>query len=257
MTNILLAKPTLPADFIDVSVGEAHVVREALLSVFDILACDLPKVNSIFEYQPPQGYKPLVQILENKYQAPVIITNGAKNALGACMFALQQMDNFNVYLPRPWWALLPPLIDMHGLKHAHEEAYSDSYLCVAPNNPCGSMPDLQDLSDTANYCGKIFIHDAVYYNHIYLPRSHKLEQFGDVQIYSASKSFGLSSLRVGWIVCPNTEMYKWILQYMEHMTVGVSIISQVFLYNLLNRMHGYPSLTERFEFYGSRRLARI
>jgi aspartate/methionine/tyrosine aminotransferase len=247
MTDILLAKPQLSADWKDCSIGEAHVVRHALRSIFDISACDLPKDNFIFEYQEPRGYKPLVQLLEEKYQSPVVICNGAKQGMGAAFFALKQMGKNKVYLPRPWWALIPPLMEMHSLKSSHEEDDCDSYFCVAPNNPCGSMPDLQSLSFTAKYCNKPFIHDAVYYNNIYLPNCSQFEQFGDVQIYSSSKSFGLSSLRVGWVVCPNTEMYKLILHYMEHMTVGVSIVSQIFLYNLLNRMHGYPTLTEKFE----------
>src|SRR5258708_39125751 len=138
MSDILLAKPILPLDFIDTSVGEAHIVRDALLSIFDISACDLPKLPHLFEYQPPQGYKPLVQLLEDKYQSPVVICNGAKNALGACMFALKQMGKNNVYLPRPYWALIPPLMEMHNLRYSHEEGDgTDSYLCVAPGNPDG------------------------------------------------------------------------------------------------------------------------
>lgn len=247
MIDILLAKPNLAADVIDTSVGEAHVVRDALLSVFDVSDCDLPKVPSLFEYLPPQGYKPLVQLLEKKYQAPVIITNGAKNALGAVFYALKQMSKNNVYLPSPYWALIPPLMDMHGIGYSHEESDTDSYLCVAPNNPDGSMPDLETLANSAKQSGKPFIHDSVYFNHIYLPKSYLLKQYGDVQIYSSSKSFGLSALRVGWVVCHHPEIYKLMLQYMEHMTVGVSIVSQIFLYNLLNTMHGYPTLTEKFE----------
>ena len=34
---------------------------------------------------------------------------------------------------------------------------------------------------------------------------------------------------------------------MEAMTVGASVISQLFLYNLLKTMHGYPTLTQKFE----------
>lgn len=247
MTDILLAKPTLLKGFLDASVGEAHVVRDALLSIFDVSACDVPKVPSLFEYLPPQGYKPLVQLLENKYQAPVVICNGAKNALGAIFYALKQMGKNNVYLPSPHWALIPPLMEMHGLGYSHEENDTDSCLCVAPNNPDGSMVDLEKLSSTAKRDGKPFIHDSVYFNHIYLPKSYQLKQYGDVQIYSSSKSLGLSSLRIGWATISNPELYKLVLQYMEHMTVGASIVSQLFLYNLLNTMQGYPTLTEKFE----------
>jgi aspartate/methionine/tyrosine aminotransferase len=248
MTEILLAKPKLPSDWIDLSVGEAYVVREALLSIFDITACDLFDPQRIFDYQDPQGYKPLVQLLEDKYRAPVIITNGAKQGLGAVMFALAQMGKSNLGMHTPYWALIPPLMKAHGLNYSPEDLNGmDSYLCVAPNNPCGHMPDLKSMSEAFKERGIPFIHDAVYYNHIYLPSSVPLQQYGDVQIYSSSKSFGLSGLRVGWLVCPNTEFYKLAQYYMETMTVGVSIVSQIFLYNLLNRMRGYPTLTDNFE----------
>jgi len=245
---MLLAKSKLPDDYIDASIGEAHVVRDALLSIFDVSAIDLPKDKGIFEYQEPQGYKPLVQLLEAKHQAPVIIVNGAKQGLGAICYALKQLGKSNLALPRPWWCLIPPLMEMHGVNHIIEDDLNtDSYLCVAPNNPCGNMPDMKTLSESMKERGLPLIHDGAYYSHTYLPQSYKLDSFGDAQIYSISKLFGISSIRLGYVVCGNTELYKLILHYVEAMTVGVSIVSQIFLYNLLNTMHGYPTLTEKFE----------
>ena len=245
---MLLAKCNLPNDYIDAGIGEAHVVRDTLLSIFDVSACDLPNDKSIFEYQEPQGYKPLVQLLENKYQAPVIITNGAKQGIGAVCYALKQLGKSNLMLPRPWWCLIPPLMEMHGVNHITEDdPKMDSYLCVAPNNPCGNMPNMKLLSETMKERGIPFVHDAAYFSHTYLPQGYKLDSFGDAQIYSISKMYGLSSLRLGFVTCPNTELYKLILHYVEAMTVGASIVSQIFLYNLLNRMCGYPTLTEKFE----------
>jgi aspartate/methionine/tyrosine aminotransferase len=245
---MLLAKCDLPNDYIDAGIGEAHVVRDALLSIFDISAIDLPKDKGIFEYQEPQGYKPLVQLLEAKHQAPVIIVNGAKQGLGAICYALKQLGKSNLALPRPWWCLIPPLMEMHGVNHIIEDDLNaDSYLCVAPNNPCGNMPDMKTLSESMKERGIPLIHDGAYYSHTYLPQSYKLDSFGDAQIYSISKLFGISSIRLGYVVCGNTELYKLILHYVEAMTVGVSIVSQIFLYNLLNTMRGYPTLTEKFE----------
>jgi aspartate/methionine/tyrosine aminotransferase len=250
MSNILLAKPQLSSDWIDTSVGEAHIIKDNLLNIFNILPYHLSEVNKMWEYHEPQGYKKLIQLLEIKYKSPVIITNGAKNALGACFYALQQMGKKTVGMRNPYWALIPPLLHMHGLSWSSVFPETDAHLLLAPNNPDGWTPDNKTLQTMAEWSKEEnipFIHDAVYYNHIYLPQTYPLKQIGDVQIYSASKSLGLSGLRLGWVVCPNVEFYKLILQYMEHMTVGVSIVSQVFLYDLLNRMHGYPTLTEKFE----------
>jgi aspartate/methionine/tyrosine aminotransferase len=254
MSDILLAKPILPSDWFDVSVGEPHIVRDILLSIFDLSIYELPKVKHMYEYPAPIGYKPLVEALEAKYKAPVIITNGAKQALGACFYALKKMGKATVGMKSPYWALIPPLVEMHGLNWNvttfGDKSEADSYLLLAPNNPDGSMPDPLHLTATAEALKELaipFIHDAAYYTHTYLPDNVQLGQYGDVQIYSISKMWGLSGLRVGYVVCPNTEFYKLIQQYMEAMTVGVSIVSQMFTYDLLNRMNGYPSLTEKFD----------
>jgi aspartate/methionine/tyrosine aminotransferase len=240
MGNILLAKPQLPPDWIDCSVGEAHLVQDNLFSLFDLTNYQVRQVPHLYEYPPPSGYLPLVRLLEDKYQAPVIITNGAKQALGACFYALRQMKLQVVGMRKPYWALIPPLLEMHGLEF-DEDDY-DSYLSVAPNNPDGFMPTSWDIG-----YGVPYLHDAAYYTHIYLPRAHPLPVLGDVQIYSASKMFGLSGLRIGWVVCSNPDFYQLIQYYMENMTVGVSNVSQVFLFDLLSRMENQSVLTQEFE----------
>ncbi len=253
MSDILLAKPILPPDWIDVSVGEPHVVREHLLDVFDLSVYELPKVSHMYEYPAPNGYKPLVQLLEEKHKAPVIITNGAKQGLGACFYALKQMGKSRVGMRTPFWALIPPLAEMHGMKCIEEtNPIWDSFLALSPNNPDGYVFDTEYLRDACNLSLEKerhipLIHDAAYYTPIYMPDGHALPAFGDVQIFSISKMLGLSGLRLGYVVCHNKEFYKLILQYMEAMTVGVSIASQMFLNDLLGRMNAYPTLTESFE----------
>lgn len=254
MSELLLAKPILPADWIDVSVGEPHVVRNHLLEVFNLDLYELPKVDHMWEYPAPNGYKPLVQLLEEKYKAPVVITNGAKQALGACFYALKQLGYSLCDQKRPYWALIPPLAKMHGLEIFHDSCPPNGndfpFLLLSPNNPDGSCESAEDLIRLSNHYKERhlpLIHDAAYYTPIYTQDGHGLPAIGDVQIYSISKMLGLSGLRLGYIVCHNPEFYKLILQYMEAMTVGVSIASQIFLYDLMNRMHGYPTLKEAFE----------
>jgi len=245
MSNLLLAKPDLPDGWLDCSVGEPHVVRENLIKIFDLSVYEVPKVPHMYEYPNPNGYKPLVQLLEEKHHAPVIITNGAKQALGACFYALQQMDKKRIGMRKPYWALIPPLLEMHGIGYV-ENTY-DSYLALAPNNPDGFMPKLELAANICKELGIPYIHDAAYYTHVYLPPEYQLKSFGDVQIYSISKMLGLSGLRLGYVVCHSTEFYKLILNYMENMTVGVSIMPQIFLHDLMRRMNAYPTLTQQFE----------
>lgn len=252
MSEILLAKPKLPPDWIDVSVGEPHIVRENLTRIFDLNPTHhmVPTVDRMHEYPAPTGYQPLVEFLEKKHGAPVIITNGAKQALGATFYALQRMGKSLVGMRNPYWALIPPLVKMHGLRVETESDLCDSYLCLAPNNPDGWAENPNEMVGMAKSYqdnDMPFIHDAAYYTHVYLPDSYELKQFGDVQIYSISKMLGLSGLRIGYVVCPNPSFYRYIQEYMEAMTVGVSVIPQIFLEHLFKKMASRPDLTDDFE----------
>jgi aspartate/methionine/tyrosine aminotransferase len=242
----LLVKRPVSDDVIDAAIGEAHVVKEALFNTFtNIFPYQLPQTPNMFEYLSPEGYPPLVELLENKYKAKVVITCGAKQALSAVCYSLNQMGKSTVGLKSPFWCLLPPLIKMHGLDVSIDDY--DAYLAVSPNNPSGEMLDLAEIDTFCRYGNSPLIHDAVYYTYSYLPRTIELKQYGDVQIYSASKAFGLSSIRVGFAICSNPEFYKYIKEYVEMTTVGVSIASQMFLFEILNQMEGYPTLVEKFE----------
>ena len=92
MSHLLLTKPNLPDGWIDVSIGEAHLVRQNLLDIFQIsgeLELGYLKDKDLI-YPDPTGYQPLVDHLEDKHNAPVIITNGAKQGLGAAFYALKK-----------------------------------------------------------------------------------------------------------------------------------------------------------------------
>lgn len=262
MSDILLAKPKLPEGWIDCSVGEPYLVRDNLIKIFQLeeeLKISRLKIDDLI-YPEPTGYAPLVKHLEDKHGAPVIITNGAKQALGAVFYALKKMGKSLMAQKLPYWALIPPLATMHGLHTCtydpesilENDSYDwDSYLLVAPNNPDGYCPDpitLQKIAARLKEKNIPFIHDAAYYTHIYLPETHTLPAVGDVQIYSISKMLGFSGLRLGYAVCRNPEFYKLIQEYMEAMTVGVSIASQTWLFDVLDRrMRSYPILTQSFE----------
>jgi len=257
MSDILLAKPKLPPDWIDVSVGEPYLVRDNLIKIFQVeeeLKIAHLKVEDLV-YPSPTGYQPLVRHLEEKHGSPVIITNGAKQALGAVFYALKRLGWDYCQEKSPHWALIPPLAKMHGVDmiHANGPCSEDRspFLLLSPNNPdghCESPEELLKLSKEYKEANLPLIHDAAYYTHIYLPPIHTLPKIGDVQIYSISKMFGFSGLRLGYVVCHNLEFYKLIQEYMEAMTVGVSIASQTWLYDLLDRrMRSFPTLMEKFE----------
>jgi len=247
MSDVLLANPVLEDGWIDAAVGEAHLIRNNLLSICNLNDL-MPQVTSDDLIYPfPNGYKPLVQFLEDQHHAPVIITNGAKQALGACFYALSQTGKTEIAMKSPHWALIPPLAQMHGLDSVFSEPNKNvqSYLLLAPNNPDGWMGDLDCADKFCKENNIPLIHDAAYYTHIYLPKHFELKAIGDAQIYSISKALGLSGLRLGYIVCKNTEMYRHILNYMETMTVGVSKLPQILLLNLFKFLD--KDIKEQFE----------
>jgi aspartate/methionine/tyrosine aminotransferase len=259
MTDVLLAKPTnLDPGTIDTSVGEAHVVREALYKVFALGSYQLPYIPCM-EYPLPTGYPFLTRLLEDKYQHPVVITNGAKQALSATFYSLQRMGKKRLGFHRPYWALIPPLVEMHGLKWLPTFAGGfgvDSWLVVSPNNPDGWMPPFRDDWKEITGPDVPVIHDAAYYTHTYLPPDHQLPVVGDAQIYSASKMLGLSGARIGWVVCPNHDFYQLITEYMETSTVGVSVLSQRMVYDLMTEMKEHPDKTQLFEQTAAQALRR-
>lgn len=249
MEPLLVSKPKLPPDFIDLSVGEPYVVRDALIKTFDLQNnfFQMPTDLEDMSYPHPSGYKPLVDYLEAVHGAPVIITNGAKQALGAVFYALYKMGKVNVSMRSPYWALIPPLAIMHNLSPVYS-GFGDAVLSLAPNNPDCFMPDLKRLEADCTNNNVPLIHDGAYYTHTYLSRDTKLETIGDVQIFSVSKMFGLSGLRLGYAVCSNQTFYQHVLAYVEAMTVGASIASQKILFTLMNDiMAPKPGLVTEFE----------
>lgn len=265
MSDLLLAKPKLPEGWIDFSVGEPHVVREKFVSTFGFNKSyfTYTTCKGTCEYPPPNGYEPLVKLLEEKHGAPVVITNGAKQALGAAFYTMKKLGKSKLGMRTPYWALIPPLAEVHGLQCV--EKY-DCYLAIWPNNPDGYIPSYDYAKYLADYHKRLnipFIHDAAYYTHTYVPDDYKLGPLGDLQIYSISKMFGISGLRLGYVVIHNTEYYKYIQEYMETMTVGVSTASQIVLYDMLKVMNLQPELNRRFviesrdELYKAKFLSRL
>jgi len=254
MSDILLAIKDVEPGTIDLTVGEPHTIKKAMFESFDISQFKVFEQElGFWEYQKPNGYSPLVSYLEKKHNAPVIITNGAKNGLAAYFYACSKMGLFNVGMKLPYWALIPPLAKEFKCNPIFCEPESadscDSYLLLAPNNPdgqCENSEKLVKIAELYRKSGKIFAHDAAYYTYSYLPQDYELKDIGDVQIYSGSKMLGLSSIRVGYIVCKNKEMYSYMCSYMETFSVGVSSLSQKIFLEILK--HFDSNLNAKFAF---------
>jgi aspartate/methionine/tyrosine aminotransferase len=241
---------------IDLRIGEARSIRDIAISLFDLHNVTIRMKSSDWEYQS-YGYQPLVKFLEEKHSAPIVITNGANQALHAAMYALKRKGYTHLGFRSPYWSRIPEIAKNVGIDFStfegdllSENKAIDSYLLTIPNNPDGYLPPLDVVRMV---CGLLkqnkmpVIHDAVYYTRTYLPVDHPVESIGDMQIFSASKTYGLSSLRVGYIIVHNQEFYDLLNDYMELATVGVSVPAQKMLLHLLQREQELPFLRTNFD----------
>jgi aspartate/methionine/tyrosine aminotransferase len=235
--ELLEAKPAIPTGTLNLAVGEATLVKHALAQHFDIH--EVPHLfTEDLDYPDPSGYQPLVELLQAKYGDRVLITNGAKQALGAVAYALVKMDKRTLGLATPYWCLFPPMMKAHNIYQCmtgKDRDLAQAQLVASPNNPDNHLLSAAQI-ETLKGLNVPIIHDAVYHNHIYLPATQQLHRFGNVRLYSASKAFGISGIRIGWAVCDDPDFYPLMREYIEMMTVGVSVPAQKLVYRLLKSM---------------------
>lgn len=251
MSQMSLAKMDLPPQWKQAAIGEPIVVRENLFSHFDIPNL-MPSVSTKdFDYSPPAGFPPLVRFLEEKFQKPIVIHGGAKQAIGALFFALKKSGFPNIFLRNPWWSLFLPLIEMSGCHQVFNPYGSETaQLLVSPGNPDGQIISDEDWKENEKKCRELgvpIIHDGAYHSHSFLPPEIPLKSLGDVQIFTCSKLFGLSQLRIGFSVFHDTKLYNDVLAFQETTTVGISVLSQMFALNIFQEMKNNPEKTLQFE----------
>lgn len=252
--DFLMAKAHLPAGTIDLGIGEPHLLREAVIKGFKLSSISFGDLPHILEYAPPNGYGPLVSMLESRYDARVVVTTGAKQGLLASFHALKALGKKSISFRKPYWSSIPHIasrigLDSNPVVDHHYDGDSDSCLLVMPNNPdsdCMNYQVAKSFCDGLSDDGVGVIHDGAYYTHAYLPDDYELGPLGDMQVFSASKMYGLSGLRLGWVVCHNDAYYEHLARYVEATTSGVSTIGQVVLMNLMSKNND-PDITRQIE----------
>lgn len=246
-----LARVDLGPGWIDLSYGEPIVIQEILKKKVDIKDILQQSVILDAKYQPPQGNKMLVDFLEQKYKAKVVITNGAKQGLAATIYALKKMGHKSCAIKTPHWTSTPNIITTQGL-HIHylntEDCSASSMLITSPNNPDGkelSCEELRFLTEEAKSHGIALIHDAAYYTPIYSKESTFIK-VGDAQVYSVAKMYGLSGLRVGYVVIHDERLLSHISEYIEKSCSGVSTASQAIVLSIEEQFARNPELKDSF-----------
>jgi aspartate/methionine/tyrosine aminotransferase len=227
MDDAKLQKVILGPDWIDLSFGEPTIITNSLYKNINVMGdpFKMPTMRDILKwtYQPAAGSPDFVNVLEDKYGAKVVVGNGAKQALAAALYAFKTSGLNDIWFSEPYYPANPSLIESVGLTKSNFDK-ANSFLITSPNNPDGSNLSNVELFELSRKGPTI--HDAAYYTGIYLNDGQIPTPIGDVQIYSMSKMYGVSGLRIGYAVVHNEKYYKDIVNYMELTTAGVSTASQ-------------------------------
>jgi aspartate/methionine/tyrosine aminotransferase len=178
-------------------------------------------------YPVLNGEPDLLNLLKARFSGQhVVVTNGAKQAILACAYALRVKYNKTFMTHEaPYWPTYPTMADMSKLDFRAGDFEPEGALRVitAPNNPDGSLsnrPYMEyDIWDAA-YASPIYGWD-------YLVPWHKMS------VWSAAKLFGPSGYRIGWVATGDPELARLASEYVEKTTSGVSLPSQRLLYGLL------------------------
>lgn len=188
-------------------------------------------------YPPLKGDSELVQRLETRFGGQkVVITNGAKQALYAAVYALKRQKAAQGGLPylrlthaAPYWPTYPTIAELSGLEFETRPnnwvgaCPGDIRVLTSPNNPDGS----QDWKTSIHWD----IWDAAYADPIYgwdcMVPWHK------ISVWSGAKAYGPSGYRIGWLATADEELAQYASEYVEKTTSGVAYPSQDFLLHVL------------------------
>lgn len=249
MSDAKLQKIILPPDMIDLSFGEPFIIAEACrkhllgwTTTFRMPQCE---ELEYYQYQLAQGTPKLTSLLQEKYGAKVVVTNGAKHGLAAILYALKKNGHDSIHYETPYYPANPSLLSFANLSKDQYFTNSKAMLITSPNNPDGNNHTNMFMKVMTNE--HYVIHDAAYYTPIYLPDGQEPEALGHIQLYSMSKMYGFSGLRVGYVVCHDETLFQDIVDYVELTTAGVSTASQDIAYNLETFFTKNPNNLNAFE----------
>jgi aspartate/methionine/tyrosine aminotransferase len=218
-----------------ISLGQGVVNYGPPVAPADVLA-GLSVASGDFKYQSVSGHIPLVDALWHKLQlenrvpregAQLMVTAGSNMAfLNALIVIADEGDE--VILPAPYYfnqemairmvgalpVLVPTLensqLDLPALERAITPR-TRAIVTVSPNNPTGAVYSQADLEAVNRLCRKrgiyhfadeayeYFLHDQVQH---FSPASLPGASGHTLSFYSFSKSWGMASWRVGYVVYP-------------------------------------------------------
>lgn len=220
--------------------GEPVFLQNILHFIYDRIG--FPVKNDL-KYPPYMGHELLVNNLKRYWKSIgldynyFVITNGAKQAISAAIYALKGAQNKGfVWHKAPYWPSFRTLAELQGM--SFYDSNTDKYkenprritINTCPNNPDGR----QDLDG----CD---IWDAVYANAIYQWSYDQVPKH-QIMVSSMSKLFGYPGLRLGWAATNDKTLAFFMGNYIEKATSGVANICQYKAADILDAALTYDSV---------------
>lgn len=205
---------------LNLAVGEPFFLQDALRE-WQTVQFDQPLTYPLTNGQP----RLLEQIQRLHPGMHVIVTHGAKYAIQAALYALKQKFGYSsAFHKAPYWPSYPTMARLSGLTfNAEVDVGHSAIISTSPNNPDGSESDEEcDLWDAA-------YHGEILYKCSKIPKCK-------IAVYSCSKLFGFSGLRIGWAVTTDDDLAREMSTFMEITTSGVSVVSQSHVAHFLDTM---------------------
>ncbi len=227
------------------SLGEPYFLQQAFAETFNFSSASS---NKDFPYPSYGGQSSLIEELKHLHPGKhIVVANGGKQSLLAAMYAFKQStenDDLTVHHTAPFWPSYPGLSYSSGLNFSTTDLGPHSLSVItAPNNPSGSVKfnkdKTYDVADMA-YAHKIYGYEET-------PKNL-------VAVYSASKVYGLSGYRIGWLVTEDEKLAESARHYVEITTSGVSSLSQAAMTNVLQIFRHNEGLVNKFYELGEKYL---
>lgn len=163
----------------------------------------------------------------------IVVTIGAVQALQAAMSYYKNKGFNKVYIPHPFWGRFKDFTNLNQLQIVSNLTDDSFSLITSPNNPDGEDFSLQKAS----------IRDACYN----WPHYNKtVSLYSDpVSVFSLSKLSGHSSTRIGWAVVQDEEIAKYLTNYVNIYSSGISIESQLQAKEVVNYLINHAEILEQ------------
>lgn len=218
--DMQLVRDHVPGGF-NLAVGEPFFLQQVYGKLYPRM------VYGKMTYPVLNGEPDLLNLLKARFSGQhVVVTNGAKQAILACAYALRVKYNKTFMAHEaPYWPTYPTMADMSKLGFApgQFEGVKALRVITAPNNPDGSLSTMPLM--------EYDIWDAAYASPIY--GWDNIVPWHKMSVWSAAKLFGPSGYRIGWLATGDAHLAQLASEYVEKTTSGVSLPSQRLLYGLL------------------------